>query len=259
MRKTFTGTLLWLFLLHGAASAHFGMIIPDRSIATGEEREINISISFSHPFEQAGMDMARPAFYLYHNGNKTDLTDSLRPAKIMDAKGWAASYRPARPGVYQFATEPVPYWEPAEDCFIAHYAKTVVAAFGLEDGWDRELGLEMEIIPFSRPFGFYKGYTFTGQVKRHGKAVPFADIEVEYYNRNDKFQAPDEIFTTYTLKADQNGMFSFSCPLPGWWGFAALATSDKKMKGPDGKEKAIETGAVFWLQVTDWQKKQIVH
>ena len=36
-----------------------------------------------------------------------------------------------------FYMEPKPYWEPAEDCFIIHYTKTVVTAFGDDEGWDR--------------------------------------------------------------------------------------------------------------------------
>lgn len=55
--------------------------------------------------------------------------------------------------------EPKPYFEPAEDCYIIHYTKTVVSAFGLE-GWDRELGLKTEIVPLTRPFGLYAGNVF---------------------------------------------------------------------------------------------------
>jgi len=55
-----------------------------------------------------------------------------------------------RPGVYAFFMEPNPYWEPAEDCFIVHYTKTVVTAFGDDEGWDEEIGLKTEIVPLSK-------------------------------------------------------------------------------------------------------------
>lgn len=255
MTRTLLIITFCLLLFQGTALAHFGMVIPESSLVTADKREININISFSHPFEGKGMDMKRPAFHVYHDGKATDLTKGLAASEIMGAEGWQVSYRPARPGVYQFVAEPVPYWEPAEDCFIIHYTKTIVAAFGIEEGWDKALGIETEIVPFTRPFGFYKGYTFTGQVMRKGKPVPFAEVEVEFYNRDGIYHAPEGIFTTYVLKADKEGMFSFSCPLAGWWGFSALTTADYKIKGPDGLEKPVETGAVLWIQVSDWQKK----
>jgi cobalt/nickel transport protein len=69
-------------------------------------------------------------------------------------------------------------------------------------------------------------------------------------------KAPDDLFVTYVLKADRNGVFNFSCPVEGWWGFAALTNADYTIKGPDGKEKPVETGAVIWIEVTEWQVRK---
>lgn len=70
--------------------------------------------------------------------------------------------------------EPQPYWEPAEDCYIVHYTKAYVAAFGEEEGWDEPAGLKTEIVPLTRPFGNYAGNVFQGQVLLNGKPVPGA-------------------------------------------------------------------------------------
>ena len=74
--------------------------------------------------------------------------------------------------------------------FIVHYTKTVVTAFGDDEGWDTEIGLKTEIVPLSKPFGLYAGNVFQGTVKLDGKPVPFAEVEVEYYDKDKKYSEP---------------------------------------------------------------------
>ena len=150
--------------------------------------------------------------------------------------------------------EPQPYWEPAEDCFIIHYTKTLVAAFGDEEGWDEEIGLRTEIVPLTRPIGLYAGNTFQGIVKLDGKTVPFAEVEVEFYNRDRSAVAPTDYLITQVVKADANGVFTYTPPKAGWWGFAALNTAPEKIKF-EGAEKDVELGAVLWLEFVDWKTK----
>lgn len=61
--------------------------------------------------------------------------------------------------------------------FIVHFTKVCVNALGLEEGWDKPVGLETEIIPKTRPYGLWTGNVFTGQVLIKGK--PAADVDVE--------------------------------------------------------------------------------
>jgi cobalt/nickel transport protein len=49
------------------------------------------------------------------------------------------------------------------------------------------------------------------------------------------------------ILADGQGIFSFSCPAAGWWGFAALNDGNFTIKDPAGQEKGVELGAVLWL------------
>ncbi len=65
----------------------------------------------------------------------------------MEHKGWKVRFVLPRPGVYQFVMEPTPYWEPAEDLSIIHYTKTIIPAFGDDEGWDEPVGLPTEIVP----------------------------------------------------------------------------------------------------------------
>ncbi|HEX9860112.1 MAG TPA: DUF4198 domain-containing protein [Nitrospirota bacterium] len=235
------------------AMAHFGVIIPsDDIVDKGEPRELGLKLMFIHPFEGQHMEMAKPAaFGVLAQGTKQDLTDTLKPVKVGGFTTWDASYKITRPGDFVFYVEPAPYWEPAEDTFIVHYAKVVVDALGLEEGWDAEVGLKTEIVPLTRPYGLWTGNVFTGIVKVDGKPVPYADVEVEFFNHEDKITPPAGAFVTQVVKADSNGVFTYAMPRAGWWGFAALSTAENKMKGADGNEYPVEIGAVFCVRTHD--------
>jgi cobalt/nickel transport protein len=212
-----------------------------------DSRTLTLTLSFSHPFEMVGMDLIKPkVFNVLAGGNQQDLLGSLEATRMMGSRGWKAAYAVKRPGVYMFYMEPEPYWEPAEDSFIIHYTKTVTAAFGDDEGWDGEIGLKTEIVSLSKPFGLYAGNVFQGIVKLDGKPVPFAEVEVEYYNQDKKYTAPTEYMITQTVKADGNGVFTYAAPVSGWWGFAALNSADYKLPH-EGEEKDVELGAVIWV------------
>lgn len=249
----FVMTLLVLSL-NCVAFAHYGMLIPsDSMVMQGESKVIKIDLSFSHPFEGEGMGLVKPlVFGVVANGKKQDLLGKLEEIKIMGNRAWRSDYKITRPGVYVFFMEPRPYWEPAEDCFIIHYTKTVVTAFGDDQGWDDDIGLKTEIAPLAKPFGLYAGNLFQGIVKLDGKPMPYAEVEVEYYNEDGKAKAPTDYMVTQTVKADQNGVFTYAVPKAGWWGFAALNTADYKMKHA-GEDKDVELGAVLWIKFHDWQ------
>lgn len=249
-------SLLTVVLLTGIgqAQAHFQMIVPsDDMVAQGESRNLKLDLLFWHPFENKGMNMVEPAqFGVFERGKKKDLLPSLKKVKMTDADGksfdmFKAKYGMRKPGDHIFYVEPKPYWEPSEDSFIVHYTKVVVNGFGLEEGWDAELGLKTEIVPLTRPYGLWAGNVFQGIVKVKGKPVPFSEVEVEFYNPDGSKKAAGDPMITQVVKADANGVFTYAMPFKGWWGFAALNEDDKKMKH-DGKPKSVEIGAVLWVK-----------
>ncbi len=247
---------VFLFLLFSftSALAHFGMVIPsDNMVMQEDSRQIKVVLSFSHPFEKTGMDLERPLqFFVIKDQSKESLVNALKPADVMAHKAWQSDFTIKRPGVYTFCMIPEPYFEPSEDCYIIHYTKTYVAAFGSDQGWDSEVGLKLEIIPLTRPFGLYKGNLFQGIVKMNKKIIPFARVEIEYYNRDGKTEAPTDYMVTQTIKADSNGVFSYAVPKSGWWGFAALNLSREKIKY-QGRDKEVELGAVLWVKFEDFK------
>lgn len=249
MWKSCLAGIVMILGFSAPAMAHFGMVIPSASVV--EDRKgatISLELSFSHPMELVGMPLARPkAVRVIANGQAEDLAASLQAGKVLQHDAWNLQYTVKKPGVYQFIMEPKPYWEPAEDCFIVHYTKTYVAAFGEEDGWHEPAGLKTEIVPLTRPFGNYAGNVFQGRVLLDGKPVPDAEVEVEYYNKDGKYAAPNGYMATQAVRADANGVFTCGIPFAGWWGFAALNASGEKMTH-EGEEKNVELGAVIWLE-----------
>lgn len=249
----YIASILALGLTTSTAFAHYGMIIPSDNMLSQEEgRSVDLSVSFSHPFERLGMILETPeAFTVTHNGETKSLMDNLEPTEIMGQPGFKLTYAIERPGTHVFALTPKPYWEPEEDAFITHFTKTYVSAFGDDDGWDAELGLKTEIVPLSKPFALWEGNVFQGIVKLDGKPVPYAEVEVEFYNEDGKATAPSDLMITQTIKADAAGVFTYAPPSAGWWGFAALNTADEPLLF-EGAEKAHELGAVIWVHFEPW-------
>lgn len=241
-----------VLLVPPMARAHFQGLIPsDDMVTKSDDKTISLDVVFFHPFEGHYMNMDKPAtFGVMVRGRKNDLLRTLRERKIDGFSAWQANYRIRIPGDHVFYVEPKPYWEPAEDCFIVHYTKVVVNSFGVEEGWDQEVGLKTEIVPLTRPYGLWTGNVFQGIVKVNGKPVPGTEVEVEYYNKDGKVKAPAGPMVTQVIKADANGVFTYAMPKAGWWTFAALSTDEVKMKHK-GEEKSIEIGAVFWVKVHD--------
>jgi len=241
------------------AQAHVQMIVPsDDMVKQAESRNLNLDLMFWHPFEDVGMNMAKPArFGVLNGGKKTDLLESLKAVKLKDVNGdkfdgYKASYQLKRPGDHIFYAEPQPYWEESEKFFLILYTKVIVNAFGMEEGWDKEIGFKTEIMPLTRPYGLYTGNVFQGVVKTKGKPAPFTEVKVEYYNQDGKHDVEADPMITQVVKADTNGVFTYAMPKAGWWTFAALNKDDRTMKH-NGKDYPVEIGAVLWVKTHDME------
>ena len=233
--------------------AHFQLLIPNTDILTQESGSLlSLELSFTHPMEGGPlMEMGEPVrFGVVGPAGEQDLKASLQAAQREGKRTYRADYRVKQPGDYLFFIEPAPYWEPAEGVMIVHYTKVVVDAYGAEAGWDREVGLPVEIAPLTRPYGLWTGNLFRGVVKRAGQPVPFAEVEVEWLN-DGSLKPPADAFITQVVKADANGVFAYAMPKQGWWGFAALLEGEEKLPNPQGEAVPVETGGLIWVHVRD--------
>ena len=233
-----------------AAQAHFGMVVPSTdTVLEAKDASLTVTYAFAHPFEAGGMDLEVERAQVIRDGEAVDITPSLTPVTVMGGQGFEAAVKLARPGVYTLAMTPKPYFEPAEDKYIIHYTKSVVAAFGEEEGWAEPAGLPVEIIPLTRPFAAWSGGVFRGKVLMDGKPVPGAVVEIERWNGEGgaTYIAENDYFVTHTVMADDSGVFVASVPFAGWWGFAALVDGPEKMTF-EGKDREVELGAVLWMR-----------
>jgi len=257
MRKTLAiaaWALASIGLAVGQARGHFVVLRPAGDVvADRASRELDLEVLFTHPMEQGPvMEMAPPVrFGVLVGGKQQDLRRQLRPKKIDGKTAYQALVRLDRPGDHVFFVEPAPYWEPGEETMIVHYTKVVVDYLGAETGWDALVGLPVEIEPLVRPYGLWTGNTFRGIVRHQGKPVPFASVEVEYLNEGGRIKVPNDAFITQVVKADANGVFAYTMPKAGWWGFAALIPGPDKMKSPSGKMVEVELGGVMWVRTVD--------
>lgn len=254
-------------------SAHFLILYPGTA-ARMPGGAIELLMAFAHPFPGAPiMNLSRPAaFYLIRQrGNdgkpqKVDLSANLEPVEFVgtDEKS-ASAFKVKLPraetrsaGDYVFVVEPEPFYEDTEDKYIQQFTKTIVNIGGVPGNWDKDVGLPAEIRPLDKPYAAWTGGVFRGVVLARGKPVPFADVEVQYVNRDidmtamtwtgdPKIKLPHPAFETLTLKSDATGGFTIGLVKAGWWGVAALGV------GPSTtfKGKKLSQDAVIWVQATD--------
>ncbi len=248
MIRSFLAAGVALSLTAAAASAHFLEILPSEDVLP-KGGPVALELTFTHPMERGPvMELSRPLrFGVKANGKTTDLRAALRQIEKQGKTAWTASHELKEPGAAIFFVEPQPYWEPAEGKFIIHYAKVIVDAFASGKDWDAMVGLPVEIEPLTRPTGLWAGNIFRGIVRRNGKPAPFAEVEVEFVN-DGSVTPPNDAFVTQVVKADAQGVFAYAMPRAGWWGFAALIESERKMKAPNGKDAPVELGGLLWVK-----------
>jgi len=144
------------------------------------------------------------------------------------------------PGVYQVVVWQKPYYEPAEGVYIKQLAKVYISAFGWEEGWDKPIGAKVEIVPLTRPFGIWEGNSFVGRVLKDGKPLKGARVEIEYYNTGG-VKYPNEVLYTQVVKTDENGVFVYTIPWSGWWGFSVIT------EGGEYNGHPLELDGVLWI------------
>jgi len=237
-----------------SAHAHFLQLIPSVDIVEDQkQKNVQFDIRFSHPMENGPvMDMGKPVnFIVLINGRKINLNEHLKQKTESGKSLYKSNFNLNEPGDHVFGIEPAPYWEPSEQKIIIHYTKVVVNAYGSEEGWDEPLRFPVEIDPLVRPYGLWTGNTFRGVVKKDGRPVPFATVEVEYLNNKNLVSIPADPFTTQVVMSDINGVFTYTMPRAGWWGFAALVEGDELVDSPEGSRVEVELGGLLWVKCID--------
>jgi len=246
MRRVFGSFLLTV----GLSFAHFLVVKPESDAV--RKPFVEVETEFTHPAEgYPSMHYQIERSGVFVNGRIYPIRWKLgyipaEPGSSEMVEKYTADIRLHGPGVYQIFVEQKPYFEPTEEQFIQQIAKVYVSAFGWEEGWNRPIGLKVEIVPLTRPFGLWEGNTFVGMVLKDGKPLPNARVEVEYLNTK-HVKYPNELLYTQVVHTDKNGIFVYTVPWSGWWGFSAITHSGEIKNPSDGKEYPLELDAVLWI------------
>ena len=238
-----------LLVLEAApALAHFGLVLPSEDIVGTPGKAVTFELAFLHPHRKEYMDLERPQeIKVLGPQGSEDLLPALREERCRGKRCWSLRYTPRRPGDHIFYMVPRPYWEETEGRYIQHMTKVVVNAFGLEEGWDRPVGLQAEILPLTRPYGLFTGNTFCGIALFGGRPAKNARVEIERLGLEPALPVPSPPFETQVLKTDDEGRFCYGIPAPGWWGIAVLKEEKGALK-KDGRPADLELGAVIWIR-----------
>ena len=260
-----------------ANASDFGLLLPEQHIVDNvEQKTLRLTLGAVEPFFGKGIPLERPQAFtvLRQHGETLDRSEHLSVLEEITAygaKAWTTEVTLPVAGVYHFIMQSKAIWQPEKNRFMQYTVKVQVPAFGSGEGWDMISNTGLEILPMSRPFGMCAGMGFTGQVLRDGKPVPGALLEIARLNpaakidispskpddskknRNKKNRVPVPLSSfqpVQELKADAQGVFTFPCPMPGWWVFASDMESDP-LKDPDGNLKPLRCKTEFWIYLDD--------
>jgi cobalt/nickel transport protein len=235
--------VLVLLCTTATSVAHYNMLLPDKAWAQKGEK-VTFTYQFGHPFEHELFDAPKPAslLVLLPSGKHAvlDVEKTLRKIERPGADGkrvtcWQFDYTPAERGDHVFVLK-TPTIKHGEDHAVEDLVK-VVLHVQTQNGWDhglkglpREIGVDLDLVPLTRPYGLYAGMAFSARVERYPYqpiGPPMSPtsglrVEVEQYNeKTPKALPPDELVTFHT-KTGGDGSFVATLPASGWWGITAI-------------------------------------
>jgi cobalt/nickel transport protein len=255
-------TMLAGYTLCGTAAlaAPLGVLIPAASIiTTTDAAAVTVQFAVIDPLTRR-LEMAKPQrLAVQHLGEPLDLLARLKPATTSGSGAptgpgtWSATFTANRPGDYTVYGQTAPLWQAADELFVVLATKVCVNVAGLEEGWDEPVGLELEIVPLTRPYGLWAGNLFSGQVLARGEPAPYVEVAISRYE--DLVTPPlaaglPGAYTVQKLRADSNGVFHYAMPRSGWWGFTAQSEAEWVLD-QGGREQPVLLGAGYWVQARE--------
>jgi len=253
--------MIWMGLLAGAAAAHFQVFWPQVEGCYGKPGEpVKWQYFWGHPFEMIIYDAQPPKFFVKTPLGKKEAV-ALKEISLPDQasgqarKAYELEYKPAAPGDYYLCLESQPYYIQEEKVFWQDFVKEVWHVMA-QKGWDKPVGLEVELVPLTRPYGWPSGAVFKAQALFKGKPLKNAQVEIEKFNGfyvpkdklpKDRLGEDNEPLMTRTLKTDNQGYLTCTLDTPGWW-VMGVSVEDGK-KSHEGKPCLVEKRGCLWVYV----------
>lgn len=260
-----------------ARASDFGLLLPEHHIVDSpEQKSLRLTLGAVDPFFGRGIPLERPQSFTVlrqHDGilDRSEHLSVLEETTAYGAKAWTTEVILPSAGVYHFIMQSKAIWQPEENRFMQYTVRVQVPVYGSSKGWDIPSNTGLEILPMSRPFGMTSGMSFTGQILLDGKPVSGALLEIARLNpaaridmppatpdnakaskgKKNKVPVPLSSFQpVQQLKTDSQGVFTFTCPMPGWWVFASDTERDP-LKDPEGNLKPLHCKTEFWIYLDD--------
>lgn len=250
---------LSLLLICGPAAAHFHTYWPQVEGCYGKPGEaVTWKYFWGHPFEMIVYDAAPPKFFVKTPQGKKEPVKAKEIAFTDQStnqprKAYELEFKPAGPGDYYLCLEAEPYFIPEEKVFWQDYVKQIWHVMA-QKGWDKPVGLEVEIVPLTRPYGWPAGAVFQAQALFKGKPLKNTKVEIEKFNGfyvpkdklpKDRLGEDNEPLLTRVTKTDGQGYLTFTLDSPGWWVVMVGAEDGKKTH--EGKSYPVEKRGCLWL------------
>ncbi len=216
--KTFSrlclGVPLWTMAT--LANAHYPMLFGDRSPDMGQQGGIiTLTYGLGELHERVFAKAKTPDWIRAYtfDGGSFDITDKL----TQNGSTSSIKYRSRRIGDTWIVAHTPMSWSEHDNTFTETTVRTVIHQ-GLSRGWETPLGLPLEIVPLSQPYGLLPGDAFRFELLHDGK--PLADAKIyaqKYYNPALKKPYPSEALLSRTARTDRNGIAMVNLHSPGWW------------------------------------------
>jgi len=263
-KRRFLATAVIVLVLGAAtASAHFYTFWPDSPNGYGRlGREVRWQCFWGHPYENIVFDTAEPeVFAALPDGERKGLTPSGAkredPATGEMRSTFTFCHTPEQLGDTWVVVAAPPVLIEEEGEFVHDYVKQCLHVM-VEKGWDRPVGLPIEVVPLTRPYGLEPGFVFRGRVLLDGQPLPGAAVEIEQMNAfhvgedalpRDQFGMEDVPMITRTARTDVDGYVTCTLDEPGWWIICASAESGTLEADGEQLPRVLRGG--LWVHVEE--------
>lgn len=263
------GKSKWLFLVLAAligglfpaapALAHFHVFWPQQEGCYAKPEEVvKWRYFWGHPFEMLISDAQPPKFFLL-TPQKQKEHPAVKEIILKDQesgearKAFELEYKPPGTGDYYLCLESPPYFIPEEQAFWQDFVKEPLHVMEAK-GWEQAVGLPVEIIPLTRPYGWPAGSVFKGQALAKNRALTRTTVEVEKFNGffvprerfpKDRLGGENGPLITRVTKTDHMGYFVCTLDSPGWWIISVSAPGGKKVH--ERKTYPVEMRGCLWV------------
>ena len=245
------------------AFGHFNTLWPDSPNGYAlPGQKVVWQYFWGHPYEMILFDAQRPNVYaVTPSGARQPV--AVEPARMKDpATGklraaYGLTYTPEEIGDTWIVLEAPPYVIEEEGEAVQDYVKQCVHVMA-QNGWDARLGLPIELVPLSRPYGLEPGFAVTVRAYLNGQPLAGAACEIEKFNGfavteemlpKDQFGNEDVPMITRAARTDANGYLTYTLDEPGWWIIAVMG--DGGSVKVEGKAYPRVLRGCLWVHVDE--------